>query len=251
MDSVGSGGTSVNKGGLYTLNCRVACFGITWPRQHRMSHAGASGDAERGCSHTARSAVCSDTWWEKLETKFWSLNEKSHFQGSWCAFLWLCDYFCDTAFTSSSSFNFFLKNVLLNSQFYQLKKTFLSISVLLSFMCEPVVRASALPLIHPAEETSPRPRAQWSSVSLSETMQQQQRRRQDATRGRHCFSPDRGTLLFVARLQRERPAKGLWHPLPETSPHRVYFWQEMTQSWEKTTTVWIHRQLVNILLPCA
>lgn len=148
-------------------------------------------------------------------------------------------------------FKFFFFNVLLNSQFYQLKKTFLSISVLLSFMCEPVVRASALPLIHPAEETSPRPRAQWSSVSLSETMQQQQRRRQDATRGRHCFSPDRGTLLFVARLQRERPAKGLWHPLPETSPHRVYFWQEMTQSWEKTTTVWIHRQLVNILLPCA
>ncbi len=109
------------------------------------------------------------------------------------------------------------------------------------------VRASAPPLVHPAEESSPRPRIQWSSVSLSDTMQQR------------CYE---GTVLFLTRTgtflldRRGKPAKGLLHPLPE---HLCIFCALAGNDSQKKKKKNNNQKpcratgarLVNILLPCA
>lgn len=100
-------------------------------------------------------------------------------------------------------------------------------SLLPSFMSmfEHDVRASALPLIHPAEERSPRPRIQWNSVSLSETMQQ------DATKGRYCFSQGRGRFCSRERDQ----LKVCNTRCTRTSRHLMYSGRMWLKALKKTT----------------
>lgn len=109
------------------------------------------------------------------------------------------------------------------------------------------VRPPALPFIHLEEERSPRPSVQWSSVSLSETMQQ------DATNGLHCFSRDQGRFSHDCR---ERPALKVCNTryLNVSTSFSCREWlkaKKTTKKNARTRRVDPPAELVNILLPCA
>lgn len=140
-----------------------------------MSHA-RSGDAMRVRVQLARAARGGQRVWKVL--KRWKLATKVHSRvnlkrlhtGCPNTQRDSCDNFCGADV-------FFFLNQIFNSTFKVLQtfpldvRFFFSLSLMCMFL-QDISSSSALPLIHLAEQRSPRPRTQWSSVSSSETMQQ-------------------------------------------------------------------------------